>query len=210
MPADPDSTLDGVELRNVCPVIRFCRNADAWCSCCIGSVEPDQWADLNDTDPMLHYRKNAATAPRHPYQLWKHQQGLRAKRNERQTKEVRDRKVRTRRAYSNERSTRTQLVRATVRSGAAFGDGDTRIGAGQWGIDDKLQSHAREQITVRVSEVDKASRQRCVIVLTTAEGRKFVVARLEDFAEAGAYLLESQESEWAQSASRVPPRAQGE
>ena len=59
------------------------------------------------------------------------------------------------------------------------------------GIDDKLQSLSSKQITIRTCDIEKASTQRCVIVITNAQGDKYVVAKLEDFAGAASALAEA-------------------
>jgi hypothetical protein len=87
----------------------------------------------------------------------------------------------TRRAFRTERETRSDIIRATQRSGAVNGDGDSRIGSGRVGIDDKLQSKATKQITIKTEEIDKAHRQGCIVIITTATGRKFIVAELNFF-----------------------------
>jgi len=86
-----------------------------------------------------------------------------------------------RHAFRTERETRNDIIRATQRSGAVNGDGDSRIGSGRVGIDDKLQSRATKHITLKTEEIDKAHRQGCIVIITTATGRKFVVAELDFF-----------------------------
>ncbi|MCK7495074.1 MAG: hypothetical protein MZW92_31300 [Comamonadaceae bacterium] len=57
-----------------------------------------------------------------------------------------------------------------------------RFGEGYLGFDYKLQTKATSQFTVKIDEVDKAWRQqRNIIVITTANGERFAVARLEQF-----------------------------
>lgn len=177
--------------RVTCPVEKFCRNADILCDSCIGCRHSDQWEQLGIIKMMLHYRPNQVRAPKHPYQFWLHKRELARKRELKRSAPVKRRRLQTKRASRNEERTRTAIVQATKRSGALNHDGDSRLGNGEWGVDDKLQSTARAQFTVRVAEVDKASLQRCVVVVTTADGRKFVIADLEDFVAAAASLAAS-------------------
>jgi hypothetical protein len=92
---------------------------------------------------------------------------------------VKANRLKAHRAAKNESNTRDTIIRATQRSGALNGDGDSRLGDGTLGIEDKLQSRSFKQFTVTLNEVDKAHKQGCLLVVTTAEGRKFVVSDLE-------------------------------
>lgn len=146
-----------------CPVSDYCKNTTL-CDECAGNPDLGSEGELY---PLLYIPINR-WAPKHPRSA--------AKKHVKQ-------KIQ-RKAARTETKTR-DVIRRTLRSGAANGDGDTRVGA--IGIDDKMQSTATKQFTVKVDEVDKAwSDKQCVVCITLATGRKFVVIPMEQLAYCAA------------------------
>jgi len=168
-----------------CEVSQHCLNCESRCDICIGSYSVDEWADLT---LRLFYHAATKSAPEHPYTHWKKGRVAKAKRDKKGSADFKKRSRIVRRAAKNEEGTRDAIVRQTMRSGALNGDGDTRLGDGSFGIDDKLMSRNREQFTITTKEINKASAQQCVIVVTLATGEKFVVAKLEDMLKAADAL----------------------
>lgn len=137
------------------------------------------------TDLPLLYRPLTRTAPLHPIRVAKVAQ-IKAKRKAEALKDksaaTRKRRAIGNRARKNERDTSKAIVRATVASGSLAGDGDARLGEGYHGFDYKLQTKATKQFVVKVDEVTKAwEQQRNIIVISTAAGDRFAVAKLEHF-----------------------------
>ena len=172
-----------------CPVSSTCsRHSFDVCSGCCG------WLPLEDalasSDPLC-YMPTSRHSPEHPVTLQRQAErkaALRASREKRKSKPFTDKSRLVRRAYKNERETRDAIVRATHRSGASNGDGDSRLGTGEIGIDDKLQTRATSQFTVKVAELEKARAQGCIVVITNASGRKFAVAELDFFITAAGHI----------------------
>jgi len=174
-----------------CPVSAFClRHSFDVCSGCCG------WLPLEDaevsSDPLC-YLPVDRRAPEHPLQtkrLADRKAALKVDKERRRSKPFTDKSRLVRRAYKNERQTRDAIVRATHRSGAANGDGDSRLGDGTVGIDDKLQSKSTHQFIVKVAEVEKARAQGCILVITTGTGRKFALAELDFYLESASHIAE--------------------
>lgn len=163
-----------------CPVSEHCTNCGNRCEICIGAYAEPEWESAELCELALHYAHKFG-APNHPYTEWKKRRRREARDTERYRKRTPDYKKKSRtvrRALKTEEKTRRAVVRATKRSGAVNGDGDTRIENTTIGIEDKFQSKSRKQFVVVTDEVDKAHRQSCVLVITTAEGRKFLVSEL--------------------------------
>jgi hypothetical protein len=164
-----------------CPVAATCRAFGYDCLDCCGGLPLE---DAVNSTLRLFYKKLSPTDPDHPVvaaRQEKRDQAKEAERRRRQSDIFKKKSRMTRRAFKTERETRSDIIRATQRSGAVNGDGDSRIGSGRVGIDDKLQSKATKQITLKTEEIDKAHRQGCIVVITTSTGRKFVVAELDFF-----------------------------
>jgi hypothetical protein len=137
--------------------------------------------------PLL-YIPLAGAPKKHPLALKKKDAKkfkLRLEGERRRSSDVQKRKRQTRAALKVEDQTRTLLARATHRSGATFGDGDSRLVVGDEelsvGIDDKFHSKAFKTVSLSTDEIDKARRQGCIVVVTLANGRKFAVAEFDYF-----------------------------
>lgn len=173
-----------------CQVAKFCRNRDHLCDCCIGASEHEEdWDENPQGLSLLYHVAGYPDAPTHPYQKHKRAQRQQEKRAQKHTKERITNKLRTRRAARNEELTRRAIVRATQGSGARNGDGDSRLGDGTIGIEDKMQSRSRKQFVTKTDELDKAHRQGCLLVVTNADGEKIAIARLEWLLEHAADLV---------------------
>jgi len=171
-----------------CPVADSCRGFGYDCLDCSGMLPLDE--ALSSTLPLL-YRKISPTDINHPLvdaKAAQREEKKKAAKRQKQSEAWKAKSKLVKRAYKNERITRDTIIRATSRSGATNGDGDSRIGDGQWGIDDKLMTKSSQQFTIRVEDIDKASAQRCVIVVTLSTGKKFVIAELGDFCSASAAM----------------------
>lgn len=174
-----------------CPVASNCYGYSDDCLGCRGSLYPHE--ALDSTLPLLQ-QKMFPDDPDHPLKAAikeARQQKKDVEKRRKKSDSFKKKSTLVRRAFRNEKETRTEIIRATQRSGAVNGDGDSRLGTGEWGVDDKLQSNATEQFTIRVKEIEKASNQKCVIVVTLKTGRKFVVATLEDFCNAADALADA-------------------
>lgn len=164
---------------NSCTMQDQCANVDKRCADCLGyyAIDPEG-VEL----PML-YSPLPGSPRRHPLAVEQHAAKVTAARNARQAKKQKPSyqrsKAQTRNSQQNERNTRAVIARATVRSGAAYGDGDTVIEGCTIGIDDKHQSRSSKSITLPVASIDKARSQSCILVITNVEGRKFAVAELD-------------------------------
>lgn len=168
-----------------CPVTDHCLNCGERCVICIGNYEQAEWESAELCELGLHYVHKQG-APEHPYREWKkrrRQEAREAERDRKRTPAYKKKSRTVKRALKTEEKTRRAVVRATKRSGALNGDGDSRVGDGSIGIEDKTQSNATRQFTVVVDELEKAHRQGCIMVVTTATGAKFVVSELTFFCE---------------------------
>lgn len=161
-----------------CAMYDWCRNHHL-CEDC--SDHPE---NASETDLALRYKPASPFAPLHPRQTTERNLEASAQQEMAFVKKAEDRRRRQvlgKKARRNEAETGRAIVRATVASGAVCGDGDARIGSGYFGIDYKLQTKSTSQFTVKVAEVDKAWYQhRNIIVITTAHGDRFAVARLDN------------------------------
>ena len=167
-----------------CPVVQSCRGFGYDCLDCCGGLPPEE--GVNSTLPLL-YRKYLPGDPEHPVVQLRKEQRESAKKVERARKQstaFRQKSQLVKRAFKTEKQTRSEIIRATHRSGASNGDGDSRLGDGQWGVDDKLKSTSATQFTITVSEIAKAHDQHCIIIVTLSSGMKYVVAELDDFCSA--------------------------
>ena len=174
-------------MRN-CPVLQYCRSLS--CLDCCGTLTAEEAAG---SELPLLYKKMLPSDPDHPIVAERQELRRESRAKEKRRKQsdsYRNKSRLVKQSYRNERETRETIIRATQRSGAENGDGDSRLGDGQWGIDDKLQTRSTSQFTISVAEIDKASRQRSVIVVTLATGRKFVVADIDDFCSCAAAMAE--------------------
>lgn len=176
-----------------CPVSEHCTNCGNRCEICIGAYAEPEWESAELCELALHYAHKFG-APNHPYTEWKKRRRREARDTERDRKRTPDYKKKSRtvkRALKTEEKTRRAVVQATKRSGALNGDGDTRLEGTGWGIDDKYHSTARTRVSVNVTDLEKAARQKCLVVVTLAGGEKYVIARLEDFVAAAGELAEA-------------------
>ena len=174
-----------------CPVTTSCRAFGYMCFDCCGDMP---LVDAIDSEMPLHYKKFYPTDPEHPVVAFRNKREELTRKSERARRASTPFKTKSklvRKSFKTEGDTRTAIIRATARSGALNGDGDSRIGDGQWGIDDKLCSNAVSQFTVSIKDVSKAHAQHCVIVITLKDGSKYVVAELEDFCSAAESLASS-------------------
>lgn len=178
---------------NACPVFGYCLN-HAECFDCCGGLPLGEAAD--STLPLL-YLKMCATDPAHPVvevrKVRKRDQ-LQRERDRKRSTAFRTNSMRVRKALRNERGTRDEIIRATHRSGASNGDGDSRLGDGQWGVDDKYYCVGNSQFTVKLKDIDKARSQKCVIIVTVKNGAKYVVAELNDFCSSAQAMIAALES----------------
>lgn len=172
-----------------CLVRKFCLNNDPTiCGGCCGELLLE---DAEISERPLLYQPCVMGAPKHPLQELRKQRRKESKLEEKRRKQsdkYRKKSKLVKKAFKNEEETRQALVRATIKSGSVLHDGDTRIGSGALGIDDKLQTKATKQFTVKVDEVTKAESQNCVLIITTAKDEKFVVASLGLFCKAAKEL----------------------
>lgn len=176
-----------------CPVTDHCLNCGERCVICIGNYEQAEWESAELCELGLHYVHKQG-APEHPYREWKkrrRQEAREAERDRKRTPAYKKKSRTVKRALKTEEKTRRAVVQATKRSGALNGDGDTRLEGTGWGIDDKYHSTARTRVSVNVTDLEKAARQKCLVVVTLAGGEKYVIARLEDFVAAAGELAEA-------------------
>lgn len=175
-----------------CPVVENCRVFGHSCFDCAASLASEDEAIVSEM-PLL-YSKVLLSSPEHPLVgLRRHRrtESVKVDKQRKQTAAWRDKSYMVRKAFREEEVTRRQIIRATKRSGALNGDGDSRLGDGQWGVDDKRHSRASSTISVSVADVEKASNQSCVLVVTLATGRKFVIAELDDFVSASESIADA-------------------
>lgn len=173
-----------------CTVSEYCENAHR-CLECSGAFPLEDALDIEL--PLLYVRKDRDAPALHPIQV--ERKRLKKHKNQalRQHKSSSPRLKNLRQLRSsqvNERKTREAIVRQTLASGSVIGDGDTRLGDGSIGLDDKLMSRAHKQFTITLDAIDKARRQACMIVVTTAEGRKFAVMELDYLLSSAAAISE--------------------
>ena len=141
---------------NYCQVQKQCVNQSR-CHECSGSFPLPEALDIEL--PLLYVRKNTTCPALHPIQVERKRQKVVALGAVRRAKTAAPRRKnlsKLRDSQRNERNTRDAIVRQTLASGAVIGDGDSRLGDGSVGLDDKLQSRSFKQIVVKIDEVDKA------------------------------------------------------
>lgn len=172
---------------NTCSMQDHCRNWSARCAECVAHFEADE--DVLDKELPLLYVPVLGGPKQHPIALKKKdakKQRQRAAGEQRRSEAVQKRRKQTRNALKVEGQTRGVLARATHRSGATFGDGDSRLVGSDGeelsvGIDDKFHSTVRKTVSLSTDEIDKARNQNCFVVVTLANGRKFAVAEFDYF-----------------------------
>lgn len=148
--------------------------------------------EMESCELPLLYSPASPTDPKHPYVTLQKNKRREARRSEvkrHRTKKWLDKSRLVRRSYKNEQATRDAIIRATRQSGSVLHDGDSRLGPGAWGIDDKLQTKATSQFVVKIETIHKAEAQKCVTIITTGNREKFVVASLPVFCEAAQEFI---------------------
>ena len=175
---------------STCSMKDACRNCGERCPDCIAYFQEDE--NVLDVELPLLYVPVQGAPKQHPITL-KRKDAKRRKQfaagEVRRSEAVQKRKRQTNNALKVEGQTRGVLARATLRSGALLGDGDSRLVGKDGeelsvGIDDKFHSKAFKTVSLSTDEIDKAQRQGCFIVVTLANGRKFAVAEFNYFTAA--------------------------
>ena len=174
-------------MMNSCTFQDQCQNCPGRCDSCLAFWEGVENV-LQMELPLLYvpHRGSPKVHPLTERRKAAKRQRQRAEGERRRSAPVKKRRQQTANALRNEAQTRTVFARATRRSGAAFGDGDSRLVkvSGEElpvGIDDKFHSKATKTVSLSTDEIDKARRQNCIVVVTLANGRKFAVAEFDYF-----------------------------
>lgn len=175
---------------NTCTLQEQCQNCPNRCDSCLAYFESEE--NVLSLELPLLYVPVGGGPKIHPLKARRKADKARRQREageHRRSASVKKRRQQNARALHNEKQTRTAFARATVRSGAAFGDGDSRLVkvSGEElrvGIDDKFHSRATKTVSLNTDEIDKARRQNCIVVVTLANGRKFAVAEFDYFISA--------------------------